>query len=124
MGKPHPLGLRVRVVAFVEEGNSHREAARHFWVSPRLVNNLVKLKAETGSLAARRQGHGPGGGKLGPQIDFVRGLVEDNGEVTLDELCVALAGRGVTVHRSSGEPAGKVVPETATEELEKRKVTI
>ncbi|TBA72945.1 transposase, partial [Rhizobium ruizarguesonis] len=24
MGKPHPIELRVRVVAFVEEGNSHR----------------------------------------------------------------------------------------------------
>lgn len=27
MGKPHPIELRGRVVAFVEEGNSHREAA-------------------------------------------------------------------------------------------------
>ena len=30
MGKPHPVELRSRVVAFVEEGNGHREAARHF----------------------------------------------------------------------------------------------
>ncbi|GAA5541498.1 Mobile element protein [Ochrobactrum soli] len=28
MGKPHPIELRERVVAFVNEGNSHREAAR------------------------------------------------------------------------------------------------
>ena len=27
MGKPHPVELRARVVEFVEEGNSHREAA-------------------------------------------------------------------------------------------------
>lgn len=101
MGKPHPMELRVRVVGFVEEGNSHREAARHFRVSPRFVNTLMKLKAETGSLAARRQGHSPGGGKLGPHADFVRERVAENGEVTLDELCVALEGRGVMVHRSN-----------------------
>ncbi|MDP9840572.1 hypothetical protein J2T09_005360, partial [Neorhizobium huautlense] len=28
MGKPHPMELRERVVAFVNEGNSNREAAR------------------------------------------------------------------------------------------------
>ncbi|RYH05259.1 transposase, partial [Tropicimonas sp. IMCC6043] len=27
MGKPHPMELRERVVAFVEEGNTHRSAA-------------------------------------------------------------------------------------------------
>lgn len=101
MGKPHPIELRVRVVAFVEEGHSHREAARHFRVSPRFVNNLMKLKAETGSLAARRQGHGPGWGKLSPHADFVRERVQENGEVTLDELCVALGGLGVSIHRSN-----------------------
>ena len=92
MGKPHPTELRVRVAAFVEEGNSHREAARHFRVSPRFVNNLMKLKAETGSLAARQQGHGPGAGKLGPHADFVRGLVEENGEVTLGTARISIHG--------------------------------
>lgn len=32
MGKPHPIALRERVVAFVNEGNTNREAARHFRV--------------------------------------------------------------------------------------------
>ncbi|MES2665767.1 MAG: IS630 transposase-related protein [Pseudomonadota bacterium] len=32
MGKPHPMELRTRVIAFVEEGHGHREAARHFRV--------------------------------------------------------------------------------------------
>ena len=101
MGKPHPIELRVRVVGFVEEGHSHREAARHFRVSPRFVNNLVKLKAQTGSLAARRQGHGPGTGKLAPHAEFIRERLAQNGELTLDELCVELEGRGVAVHRSN-----------------------
>lgn len=50
MGKPHPIELRARGVAFVEEGNSHREAARHFRVSPRFVNNMVILKRASGAL--------------------------------------------------------------------------
>ena len=45
MGKPHPIELRVRVVAFVKDGNSHREASRHFRVSPRFVNNMIILGA-------------------------------------------------------------------------------
>ncbi len=43
MGKPHPIELRGRVVAFVEEGNSNCEAGRHFRVSPRFVNNMMFL---------------------------------------------------------------------------------
>jgi transposase len=101
MGKPHPMELRARVVAFVEEGNSHREAARHFRVSPRFVNNMVILHRSRGSLAPARQGHGPGGGKLVAQSQWIADRVADNGDVTLDELCVELAGRGVTVHRAT-----------------------
>ena len=51
MGKPLPMALRERVAAFVEEGHGHREAARRFRVSPRFVNELMKLRRETGSLA-------------------------------------------------------------------------
>jgi transposase len=100
MGKSHPLALRSRVVGFVKEGHSHREAARHFRVSPRFVNNLVILKRETGSLSPRRQGH-LRGGKLSTHGDWVRKRLAENGELTVDELCVELAGRGVIVHRST-----------------------
>lgn len=41
MGKPLPMALRERVAAFVDEGHGHREAARHFRVSPRFVNELM-----------------------------------------------------------------------------------
>ena len=64
MRKPHPIELRVRVVAYVDEGHGHREAARHFRVSPKFGNELVKLRRETGSLAPRQQGNGGGHGKL------------------------------------------------------------
>ena len=100
MGKPLPLELRRRVVAYVDEGHGHREAARHFRVSPRFVNNLINLRRQTGSLEARRQGH-VGGGKLEPYAEFVRLRLAQTGELTLDELCVELEGRGVSVHRSN-----------------------
>jgi transposase len=55
MGKPHPIELRARVVAFVEEGNTNREAARHFRVSPRFVNTIVILKrASCGAIVFRQ----------------------------------------------------------------------
>lgn len=101
MGKPLPLELRQRVAAYVDEGHGHREAACHFRVSPRFVNNLMKLRRETGSLEARRQGHGAGGGKLGPHAGFVRRRLAEVGGLTLDELCVELEGRGVSVHPSN-----------------------
>ena len=100
MGKPHPIELRARVVAFVEEGNSHREAARHFRVSPRFVNNMMILKRASGGLAPARQGH-LGGGKLTGHEEWVRSRMAENGDLTLDELCVELAGRGVSVVRST-----------------------
>lgn len=101
MGKPLPMALRLRVSAFVDEGNSNREASRHFRVSPKFVNDLMKLRAETGSLEPRRQGHGFGLGKLADHADFVRSRMTQSGDLTLDELCVELEGRGVGVHRSS-----------------------
>ena len=64
IGKPHPIELRERVVAFVNEGHSNREAAGHFRVSPRFVNNMMILHRSFGSLIAARQGHPPGGVKL------------------------------------------------------------
>ena len=54
MVKAHPIEIGSRVIAFVEEGHSHREAARHFRVSPRFVNDMVILKRENGAWKSRR----------------------------------------------------------------------
>jgi transposase len=100
MGKPHPMELRLRVVAFVKEGHSHREASRHFRVSPRFVNNMIILERSSGSLVPPRQGHPPGG-KLTAHSEWIAERVAQNGDLTLDELCVELAERGVTAHRAT-----------------------
>ncbi|MFQ1699683.1 hypothetical protein ACJ5NV_03710, partial [Loktanella agnita] len=102
MGKPHPIELRERVAAFVDEGHGHREAARHFRVSPKFVNDLIKLRRETGSLAPRAQGNGGGHGKLAGLSAWIEMRVADTGEITLDELVAELAEtHGVAVHRGT-----------------------
>ena len=100
MGKPHPIELRERVVVFIEQGHTHRAAADHFRVSPRFVNNMVILKRETGSLEAKKQGR-QSGGKLSDHHAWVRQRIEENGDLTLDELSIEFEGRGVSVHRAS-----------------------
>ena len=101
MGRPHPMELRSRVVAFVEEGHGHREAARHFRVSPKFVNDMVILKRESGGLVPQRQGHS-GDGKLAPYADWVRDRLVAKADLTLDEISAELASvHGVTVHRAS-----------------------
>lgn len=100
MGKPHPIELRERVVAFVEAGHTHRSAASHFRVSPRFVNDMIILRRETGSLEAKKQGRG-GGGKLNDHHTWLRQRLTENGDLTLDELCVELEERDVIVHRAS-----------------------
>ena len=101
MGKPHPVELRERVVAFVDDGNSHREAARHFRTSPKFVNDMIKLRRATGGLAPKRQGN-PGRGKLSGFADWARARLAEKGDLTLDELRLELEQvHGVMVHRAS-----------------------
>ncbi len=101
MGRPHPLELRSRVVAHVEAGKTHRSAAKRFDVSIKFVNDMVKLKRETGRLSPKRQGN-VGIGKLTPHADWLRQQVEAKPEVTLGEIAARLeAERGLRVNPSS-----------------------
>lgn len=101
MGKPHPMELRIRVIAFVEDGHGHREAARHFRVSPRFVNDMVLLKRETGGLVPKPQGN-HAEGKLAPYGTWLRERLAAQGDLTLDEIVAELAAtHGVGVHRGS-----------------------
>jgi transposase len=49
MGKPQPMALRERVVAFVEK-YSHRAAAARFRVSVKFGTDMVILKREADGL--------------------------------------------------------------------------
>ncbi len=101
MGKPHPVELRERAVALVEQGNTHRETARRLCVSIKFVNDMVRLKRETGSLEPKPQGN-PGRGKLSGVKDWVRARIAARPDLTIDELTAELdAEHGLKVHRSS-----------------------
>ena len=101
MGKPHLVELRERAVSLVEQGNTHTEAARRLCVSIKFVNDMVRLKRETGSLAPKPQGN-PGRGKLTGVTGWVQNRIAAQPDLTIDELTADLATEhGVKVHRSS-----------------------
>lgn len=76
------MELRERVAAFVDEGHGHREAARHFLVSPKFVNDTIKLRREAGRLAPKVQGKGHTG-KLRGLEDWVHGRLVEKSDLTL-----------------------------------------
>lgn len=101
MGKPHPIEVRSRVIDFIEEGHGHREAARHFRVSPRFVNDMVILKRESGGLEPKARG-GRRKSKLAPYDDWMRARLAEKGDLTLDEIVAEMASvHGISVHRGS-----------------------
>jgi transposase len=96
------MALRERVVAFVEEGYSHRAAAARFRVSIKFVNDMVILKRETGGLEPRVRGNGGGHGKLSRLRDWIAARMTAKPDLTLDDLVLEIADEHqVTVHRVS-----------------------
>ena len=95
------MELRSRVIAFVEEGHGHREAARQFRVSPRFVNDMVILKRESGALAPKALGN-HAEGKLAPCSGWLRDRIGARGELTLAKIVAEMAlVHGLSVHRGS-----------------------
>lgn len=90
MGRPHPIELRERAIAVVEQGNTHTETARRLWVSIKFVNAMVRLKRETGTLAPKPQGN-PGRGKLSDVKDWVRDRIAAQPDLAIDELTASWA---------------------------------
>jgi transposase len=101
MGKAHPIELRERAVMLVEAGNTHTEAARRLCVSIKFVNDMVRLKRETGALDPKPQGN-PGYGKLSDFKAWVLDRIAVQPDLTIDELTAKLSvEHGLKVHRSS-----------------------
>lgn len=101
MGRPHPVELRDRAVRLVEQGSTHTEAARRLCVSIKFVNDMVRLKRETGSLVPKPQGN-RGRGKLTGVKGWVERRIAARPDLTIDEVTAELAAEhGLKVHRSS-----------------------
>ena len=85
----------------MEEGDTHSAAAAHFRVLIKFVNDMVKLKRDTGSLDPKPQGR-RGHGKLAHVADWARARMQARPATALDELRAALEREhGINVHRSS-----------------------
>jgi transposase len=88
MPKAYSADMRARVIGRVESGASRREAAEQFEVSPSTAIIWVKCFRETGRCAAN-----PRGGSTSPleeHADFLLALIEEQADLTLDEVVSAM----------------------------------
>jgi transposase len=88
MPKAYSGDIRERVIAEVESGASRREAAEEFEVSASTAIIWVKCFRKTGRCAAK-----PPGGSTSPlekHSDFLLGLIEQQPDLTLDEVILAM----------------------------------
>jgi transposase len=100
---PEPLSndLRRRLVEWVEEGHSRREAAARFKTAPSSAVNVLRLWRETGSVEPRPRG-GFRHGKLKPHSEFILGVVEKRPDITMPELAAELlAAKDVKIDPSN-----------------------
>lgn len=99
MPKAYSGDMRERVIAEVESGASRREAAEEFEVSASTAIIWVKCFRETGRCAAK-----PRGGSTSPleeHADFLLGLIEQQFDLTLDEVILAMRKHKVPGSRTA-----------------------
>lgn len=83
---PYSIDLRERVAAAIDQGQSQRQVARRFGVSPSFVTRLIQRRREAGTLAPK-----PHGGGRQPALDFpqwvrLARLISEQPDATLKEL--------------------------------------
>ena len=91
MARAYSADMRERVIARVESSASRHEAAEHYEVSASTAVIWVKCFRETGRCSAR-----PRGGSTSPleqHAEFLLALIEDEPDLTLDEVLSAMRKR-------------------------------
>ena len=102
MASTYSFDLRERVAAYILSGHSRRAAARVFGVSESFAVKLMRRIDRTGSIEPDRRGRPRGTGKLEAYGPYVIGLVEEQPDITLPEICDRLeAEHGVRVWPAS-----------------------
>lgn len=123
----YSLDLRQRVLASVDEGKLNRlQIASLFRVSVSWIRRLLQRRRETGSIAPRKQRHGPEPRLTEVQRQQLRELVRSKPDATLAELRDRLnAGVGrttiwrevekleLTVKKSRNGPANRTDPKSS-----------
>jgi len=90
------LDLRRRVVAAVEDGASHRQAAGRFGVSAASVSRWRTLAREKGDPRPGPLGGDRRSGRIEARGQLIRALLEETADMTVEELRAALGERGHT----------------------------
>ena len=99
MARAYSADMRERVIARVESGASRREAAEHYEVSASTAVIWVKCFRETGRCSAK-----PRGGSTSPleqHAEFLLALIEDEPDLTLDEVLSAMRKHKVPGSRTA-----------------------
>jgi transposase len=97
MSTPLSLDLRVRVLAAVASGLSHRQAGERFGVSASSVSRWRALEREQGNAHPKRIGGDQRSQHIEAHGDLILALYEATPDITLQELRAALAEHGVGV---------------------------
>ena len=99
MSRAYSEDLRDRVLDAVASGSSARGAAARFGIGVATAVRWARRWRESGERRAQRQGY-PKRSVLDPHEAFLFGLVDEQSDITLDEMCARLRDeRGVRVAR-------------------------
>lgn len=96
MSKALSLDLRVRVLAAVDDGARHREAAARFGVSAASVSRWRALRRRQGDARPGPLGGDRRTGRVEAQAATILGLLEATPDITIEELRRVLADRGLS----------------------------
>src|SRR5260370_28694957 len=99
MRGPYPGELRVRVIRFVEEGASRREAAEQFDVGVSSAIRWVQRFRDEGTSEPM-----PRGGSTSPlekHSERILALIREQPDLTLDEMVLALRKQRISAIRSA-----------------------
>jgi transposase len=99
MHGPYPSELRVRVIRFVEEGGSRREAAEQFDVSVSSAIRWVQCFRDDGTCEPMPRGGSTS--QLEKHAERILALVSEQRDLTLDEIVSALDKRRIPTSRSA-----------------------
>lgn len=101
MGNPLSMDLRTRALAAVDAGMSRRAAAARFGVSVSSVIRWDALRRATGRFDPKQQGGDMRSRRLEARQADVMAALGEEGDQTLEELRVRLAGRGIAASISA-----------------------
>lgn len=93
--------LRKRMVRAVEDGASVREAADLYDVAPSTVVKVRQRWRASGAVSAKPMGGDQRSHEIEAHGAVIMGLIQAKADLTLSEICEALAAKGIKASRSA-----------------------